>query len=375
MGFGASDRHNGDMSTDSPTPNRRDFLTGRAVRQQAEAAGEIVADALLDAGEHEPEPRGHDTIRLETRAMACAWSVIMNPGPPRQVMVASDALDFVHRLEDQLTVYRDNSELQRINFAAHESPQPVEEKLFQLLQRCRAWAKTTGGAFDPTSGPLIHLWRACREEGRIPTDSEIRETMSRVGIGRVIFDESEQTVGFPVEGFQFDLGAVGKGYAIDRAAAHLRQEGVNDFLLHGGHSSLYASGDHYGQGGWPVGIKNPLFTAQRYATVLLEDRGMSTSGSNIQYFRLQGRRYGHILDPRTGRPAEGLLSVTVLAPTAAEADALSTAFYVMGLEKAVDYCHNREEIGAILIPVPRRGRTLEPVVVNLADERLFFANP
>ncbi len=362
------------MSNPPLTPNRRDFLTGRAVRQQVEAAGDVLADALVDAGEHQPEPVGHDTIRLETRAMACAWSVIMNPGPPRQVMTASDALDIIHQLEDQMTVYRDDSELQRINFAAHESPQPVESGLYQLLKECLALSETTDGAFDPTSGPLIQLWKTCRDEGRVPSEDEVCETMNLVGIGRVTFDDDAETVSFAAKGFGFDLGAIGKGYAIDRVADHLMQEGIDDFLVHGGHSSLRAVGDHHGQGGWPVGIKNPLFTEKRYATLLLEDRAMSTSGSNIQHFRHEGRRYGHILDPRTGWPAEGLLSVTVLAPKAAEADALSTAFYVMGLEKAREYCHNRPEIGAILVPHPQGGPTLEPVVVNIPSDRLFFVD-
>ncbi|MGD9855441.1 MAG: FAD:protein FMN transferase [Planctomycetaceae bacterium] len=362
------------MSDQTPTPSRRDFLTGRAVLQQAEVAGGVLADAIVDAGEHVPEPVGHDTIRLETRAMGCAWSVIMNPGPPRQVMAASDALDLVHDLEGQMTVYRDDSELARINFAAHESPQPVEEGLFDLLRQCRAWGEATAWAFDPASGPLIALWKQCRDERRIPTADEIRETMNCVGIERILFDDRERTIAFPHARFQMDLGAVGKGYAIDRAADHLKQEGVNDFLVHGGHSSLLATGDHHGQGGWPVGLKNPLLTERRYATVLLADGGMSTSGSNIQYFRQGGRRYGHILDPRTGWPAEGLLSVTVLAPTAAEADALSTAFYVMGLEKAREYCHNRPQIGAILVPHPQRGTALEPVVMNIAEQSLFFVD-
>ncbi|MEZ6144052.1 MAG: FAD:protein FMN transferase [Planctomycetaceae bacterium] len=359
----------------SPSSNRREFLTGRAVRQQVEAAGDVLADAIVDAGEHRPEPVGHDTIRLETHAMGCPWSVVMNPGPPRQVMTASDALDIVHQLEDQMTVYRDDSELQRINFAAHESPQSVEAELYKLLKQCMAISAATEGAFDPTSGPLIRLWKACRNEARVPTDEEVCDTMKRVGMGRVMFDDATESVSFPSEGYGFDLGAIGKGYAIDRAAQHLRREGIDDFLIHGGFSSLRAVGDHHGQGGWPVGIKNPLFTEKRYATVLLADQAMSTSGSNIQYFRHEGRRYGHILDPRTGWPAEGLLSVTVLAPTAAEADALSTAFYVMGLEKAAEYCHNRPEIGAILVPIPQGGAKLAPVVLNIPRDRLFFVDP
>jgi thiamine biosynthesis lipoprotein len=152
----------------------------------------------------------------------------------------------------------------------------------------------------------------------------------------------------------------------------LNDEEVKSFLIHGGRSSLLACGDHGGHSGWPVGIKNPLFTERRYATVLLKNTGMSTSGSNVQYFRYQGKRYGHQLDPRTGWPAEGLLSVTVITPSATEADALSTALYVMGLERALAFCDEHPEVGAILIPAPSEGRTLQPIVRNLPSDRIFF---
>jgi len=135
---------------------------------------------------------------------------------------------------------------------------------------------------------------------------------------------------------------------------------------------MIARGDHYGQGGWPVGIRNPLFTDRRFATLLLRDGSMSTSGSNIQYFRHAGRRYGHILDPRTGWPAEQVLSVTVLAPNAAEADSLSTAFYVMGLENTLQWCDNHPEIGVLIVPKPVGCRRLEPVVRNIPDDVLFL---
>jgi FAD:protein FMN transferase len=394
------------MKRESTSSNRREFLSGRAMRQQAERAGDLLADALVDAGEHRPVPAGHDTVRLETTAMACQWAVVMNPGVARQVMTASDALDIVHRLEEQLSVYRDDSELMGINRHAADAPQTVESGLFELLLQCRRWCEQTGGAFDPTSGPLIRLWRDCRVAGRVPTPAEVGQVLEQVGIQGVEFDEEQQTLRFRRAGFAFDLGAVGKGYAIDRAAAHLRREGLEDFLVHGGHSSLYAAGDHAGHQGWPVGIRNPLFTGERYATLLLKDQGMSTSGSNIQYFRHGGRRYGHILDPRTGWPAhspdveqgrshapresgdkertaseregeaagphDALLSVTVLAETAAAADALSTAFYIMGLEKARAYCHNHPQVRAIFIPAPTGGRTLSPVICNLPEEQLFF---
>lgn len=361
------------MSGNPQASTRRDLLSGRAILQRAAHAQDVLADAVADAREGRPEPRGFDTVRLETRAMACPWSVVMDPGPSQQVMWASDALSIVHELEAQLSVYRDDSEISEINRAAAQSAQTVEEALFSFLCNCRNLSHTTDGAFDIATRALIVLWQDCRASGRIPNQDEIDEALTRTGMDRVALDENSQTVEFDAMGVGFDLGAVGKGLAIDRAAAHLDEQGLGHYLLHGGYSSLLARGEHCGQDGWPVGIRNPLFTETRYATILLRDRAMSTSGSNVQFFRYQGKRYGHILDPRTGWPVEGLLSVTVTAPTAAEADALSTAFYVMGLENAQAWCDNHPKIGALLIPPPTTGRTLQPVVCNIPRETLFFA--
>ena len=184
------------------------------------------------------------------------------------------------------------------------------------------------------------------------------------------FDSANRSVQFDRSGVELNLGGIGKGHALDQSADQLLASGLEHWLLHGGQSSLLARGEHNGLAGWPVGIGNPLFTGKRLGTILLCDRAMATSGSNIQYFRHQGKKYGHILDPRTGWPIETMLSVTVLADTAAEADALSTALYVMGVEKAKAYCDN-EGLGAILIPYPN-GRQLEPIVIGVPDEWLFL---
>jgi thiamine biosynthesis lipoprotein len=121
-----------------------------------------------------------------------------------------------------------------------------------------------------------------------------------------------------------------------------------------------------------VGLKNPLLERGDFATVFLKDQGLSTSGTNVQFFRHEGRRYGHILDPRTGWPAEGLLSVTVLAPTAAAADALSTAFYVMGADTARRWCEEHPEVGAILVPAAASSKVLRPIVVGIPREQVVF---
>lgn len=351
--------------------NRRQFLTGRALQTEVERLGGELADALT-AGR--VVPAAGPTVRLGTRAMACDFAVILNPGPAEEAWAASDALDLVHQLEAQMTVYRDDSELAAINRRAADEEVEVEPQLFGLLREAIRLAERTEGAFDPTSGPLIALWRRCRHEGCIPTQAEIDRCREQVGYWHVHFDEGRHTIRYDRQGVELNLGGIGKGYALDRAGAMLDQIGLTQWLLHGGHSSILARGDHNRTGGWPVGIRDPNFPQDQLATLLLQNSALSTSGSGTQHFRHAGRRYGHILDPRTGWPVEGMLSVTVLASTAAEADALSTAFFVMGVENAATYCHNFPETRALLIPPPRRGRTLEPRVLGIPAETLFLAS-
>ena len=361
------------MPSADPLPaSRRDFLTGRALAGEVEQAGAGLADELLAGDEPRRPPAAGPTVRLETRAMACEFCVLTNPGGGDQLLAASEGLDLVHALEDQMTVYREHSEMSRLNRAAADGPVGVEPRLFELLRECDRLCRGTDAAFDPTSGPLIALWRQCRNEGRIPTDDEIAAGLERTGIDHVRFDDVRRTIAYAREGVELNLGSIGKGYALDRVGDLLAERGVADFLLHAGYSSVLARGDHQGRGGWPVGIANPLFLDEQFATILLRDRALSTSGSGVRHFRHGGRRYGHILDPRTGWPVEGMLSVTVLAPTAALADALSTAFFVMGVENARRYCDNNPDVAALLIPPPARGRTLEPIVIGIPEDVLYL---
>ena len=303
--------------------------------------------------------------------MACNFSVILNAGVSnRRVDDCSAILDLIADLEQQLSVYIGTSELSQLNRNASQQAVEVEPQLFRLLCLTERISKSTGQAFDPTSGPLVGLWRKCRDEDRIPTPTELEQCLLRVGIDKISLDETSQAVRFADTEVELNLGGIGKGYALDRSCEELLRRGMDTWLLHGGQSSLLARGRHGDHDGWPVGIGNPLFTGKRLGTILLANRAMATSGSNIQYYRHQGKKYGHILDPRTGWPVDSMLSVTVLAKTAAEADALSTAFYVMGVEKTKQYCDNTE-IGAVLIPYPK-GSRLEPIVVGIPPEHLFL---
>lgn len=354
--------------------SRRDFLTGKAVRQQAERAGDILADAIVADDEGAGMPSAGPTVRLATRAMACDFAVVMNPGPAKQVMTASDGLDMLHHYEDEMTVYRDDSALSEVNRLAHLQDVVVSPELFQVLQLAHDLALKTEGGFDPTSGPLIALWRECRDGGRIPTEEEIQACLGRMGIHYIELDAEQSAVRYSQSGVELNLGAIGKGYALDCVGEFITAEGLENWLIHGGQSSILARGNNGGHNGWPIGIRNPFDNKQRLATLLLENEAMSTSGSSIQFFRNEGKRYGHILDSRTGWPAEQVLSVTVVAPTAAEADALSTAFFVLGVEKTQEYCDNNPNVSALLIPPPTHGRKLRPVNCGISEESLFW-NP
>lgn len=319
-------------------------------------------------------PTGGSTIHVATRAMACEFCIIMNPGPHEQVLTVGEVLELIANIETWLSVYQPASEISFVNQQAAKKAVHVRRALFDLLAISRRLFQQTDGAFDIAAGSQIKMWRQCRAEKRVPTSVEISDVLQRSGAQHLHLDHDTTSVRFDVDGLQLDLGAIGKGYALDEAAAWLQKMdgGPDDFLIHGGHSSLVACGKHANENGWPVGIGNPLFTKKRLGTVLLKDKAMSTSGSNIQFFRHEGRRYGHILDPRTASPVDGMLSVTVFAESAAIADALSTAFFVLGVENAQKYCDTLPDVGAILIPFPRKGAKVTPTVIRVPKEQIFW---
>lgn len=366
------------MNDPEPTGTRRDILKGfRAHSSPASGAADSErkrTDASSQDSVSRTPPSGGSTVRLTTRAMACDFSVIMNPGPSERIDPAGEVLELIHAIEGWLSIYRDSSEISLVNRTAFQSPVCVRPALFELLKLAAAATAATHGAFDIACGALNQIWKSCRREMRIPTQIEIDAALARSGSNGLILDESHLTVQFGIEGLALDPGAIGKGYALDESARWLKQSETapREFLLHGGHSSLLAVGEHNGHEGWPVGIGNPLFTNQRLGTILLRNQAMATSGSNIQFFRHEGRRYGHILNPRTGWPIEGMLSVTVLAASAAMADALSTAFFVSGVEKARQCCENLPGVGAILIPFPDRENRVRPEVIGIPAEQIFW---
>jgi thiamine biosynthesis lipoprotein len=330
--------------------NRRDFLRVRA-----------AASAPAD----EPEIT---LLRFARGAMATVFEVLLPWGTPDADVAASAALDLVERLESQLTVYRYTSEVSRLNRLAPHAPVPVEPGLFDLLSIAARITADTGGAFDVTAGPLVKAWGFFQREGRVPADAELTEALSRVGMGHVVLDADRGAVRFGRSGVEINLGSIGKGYALDRAGQLLRNRyGVESGLLNGGNSSVLALGSPPNDArGWSVGLRQPADPEQRLAVVRLRGRAMATSASTYQQFAYNGRRIGHLLDPRTGEPAEGVAMATAFAPTAAEADALATAFYVLGPAGTRKYCEAHPEVAAVLL-ADEPGAELEAINLPPGD--------
>lgn len=278
--------------------------------------------------------------------MACRFEVVLAAEDAGWIAAARTALNLADRLEARLSVFRDSSELSRVNRQAADEAVRVHPALFDLLRHCAELHAATDGAFDITSTPLSRCWGFLKREPKVPPPDAIEEAMGRIGMHRVALDARARTVSFLRRGLELNLGSIGKGYALDRMAAKLRRLGVTNALLSAGGSSILAIGAD--RAGWSVQVSSRLHAGVRIARVRLADAAMATSGAGEQFVLADDRLYGHVLDPRTGWPAAGVLSATVITSDAATADALSTAFLVAGPALAARYCEGNPGVLAIL---------------------------
>lgn len=286
-------------------------------------------------------------VHVSRTAMACRVEVAVPAEDPRGIAAATAALDEIDRVEDRLSVFRSGSEASRVNRLAHAAPVSASRSLTTLVERCARLHVETAGAFDPTSGPLTRCWGFFQRAGGLPAPDALEAARQSVGMPHVRVDASARSIAFARPGVELNFGAIGKGYALERAARRLAREGITTALLSAGGSSVLAIGPATGRA-WPVGLRDPRAPGRRWAVLHLRDAALATSGSGEQFFESGGRRYGHILDPRSGWPAEGRLAATVVASSAAEADALSTAFFIGGRALAEQYCATHEHVLALI---------------------------
>jgi thiamine biosynthesis lipoprotein len=284
---------------------------------------------------------GKGLLRLESSvdAMGSVYTMALyGTDQDRLKVAAEEAAEEVQRLDRMLSNYIPTSDLSQINRDAGNGPVRVAPELFDLLTECMKYSRASEGAFDVTVGPLMKVWGFYKGTGRLPHRAEILGALSRVGYQKIQLDPSNHSVQFARDGMNIDLGGIGKGYAVDRMVDIIRKDGIRVGLISAAGSSIYAMGAPPTEPrGWKVSIKNPKKPSTTIQDVYLKDQSMSTSGNYEKFFYAEGRMWSHIMDPRTGYPAEGILSVSVIAPKTIDSEAWTKPFYINGRQWAANH--------------------------------------
>lgn len=266
-------------------------------------------------------------------AMATRFEIALWGAPESYLRgAAQEALDEIEAIEGRLSIFLPTSDLYEVNARAHLHPVRVDLRVFELLQRAKALSEETDGAFDPTIAPLLRAWGFLGGTGAMASEQDIMKAKGMCGMDKVVLDETKHTVMFSLPGMMLDLGAIGKGYAIECAAEILRELRIPNALIHGGTSSIHAIGVQPDGEPWRVAIQDPIDSEKKIGVIGLADASLSVSAGHGKSFETEEGSFGHVLDPRSGRPVQGALLAAVVSPGATDGDALSTALLVRGDE-------------------------------------------
>jgi thiamine biosynthesis lipoprotein len=295
------------------------------------------------------------TVTIARHAMATRFEILLHgENAARLRAAAEEALDEIERLDAQLSPFRPGSEISRLNAHAGQRPMRIEPGLFNLLQKARQISIETGGAFDLTVGPLMDCWGLSAGSGEgphpAPDPEAIAAARALTGMDKLLLDEAQCTAGLALPGMRLDLGAYGKGWAVERAGTILREAGVASALIHGGTSTVCAIGTPPDTDAWnialekpdaarrhrtsaPVSVDVPDHAREPFLTVIpLKDSALSVSATWGKEIETDGPELfrGHVIDPRSGCPVPGAAMAAVVLPLASETDAFSTALLVAG---------------------------------------------
>lgn len=242
--------------------------------------------------------------------------------------IEDQIFDEIDRIDALLSNYQPTSELSRINRLAGTQTVTTDAETMRFLLDSQHWSQVSDGAFDITVGKLMNLWGFYRHQGRIPSNAELDATRSATGWQRMQLDPAARTVRFTDPNLELDPGGIGKGFAVDSAVAMLRDDGVHAAMISAGGSTIYALGAPPGKPGWKITIPGPLPLTATLSTLYLRDTSLSSADCSQKHFVVDGHDYCHIMDPRTLRPVEGRIQVTILDPSATASDALSNVLFV-----------------------------------------------
>jgi FAD:protein FMN transferase len=314
----------------------------------------VLLAVLLAGCARKPDP-----VRLQGLAMGTYTTLaVPHADAARLADAAAVMRETFATLDAALSVYRPDSDLARVNRAAGDAPVQVAPLTREAVAVALRYAEDTGGAFDPTVGPLLELWgfRGAAAPTQVPAAAARTAALARVGFAGVRADSN--TVALAHAGMALDLGGVAKGWAVDRAYTALRARGLSRFMINLG-GNIRVAGEAAPGRPWTVGIRNPFAPDRLLGTFSLADgMAVATSGHYERFIEIDGVRYAHIMDPRTGEPVRGLAGVTVVARSAAEADALSTALFVAGTEAGTALLRTFPGAHAVFVPDTQPPRVL-----------------
>jgi len=281
-------------------------------------------------------------VKLALNAMATRFELVLHGDDPVFLRAAGqEALAEIKRLHQRLSFYDPSSSISHINRNAYQSPVQINSNLYSLLKLSKEIHHLTHGAFDITIGPLMKIWGFVQGTGVWPYESQRKEALEKTGMDKLIFDDQQCTVTFQREGMAIDLGAIGKGYAIEEATTILKECGITSALLHGGTSTMTAIGvPSEEDDGWPIGVVDPSNHKNMITSMTICDEAFSVSAPHGKAFKKENQVLGHIIDPRLGYPVQGARLSAVSFTSATICDALSTAFLSLEREEISEIAQN-----------------------------------
>ncbi len=260
------------------------------------------------------------------------------------------AFDRIKEIEALMNRYLEDSDVSRLNRLGKGEYITVSDETFEVIRRSIKFSELSEGAFDITLLPILELWGFSRK-GRedVPTQEEIGERLPLVNFRNVLIDGEEKAVGFSTFGMGVDLGGIDKGYAVDEAVEALKNEGIQNAMVNAG-GDIYCLGTKGNDRPWVIGIKHPRKHGRVLTTPEIKDQAIATSGDYEKYYTIDNKRYCHIIDPRTGRPVQNdVMSVTILASTCLEADALATTCFVLGKDKGLKLIGSLDGVEGMIV--------------------------
>ncbi|NUO08400.1 MAG: FAD:protein FMN transferase [Candidatus Brocadia sp.] len=283
-----------------------------------------------------------------------------------------EALNEMERMDRIMSNYKKDSELSQLNKKAAKSPVSCQGELLDVIEQSQYYSELSGGAFDITVSPVVALWGFFNEKGHIPSDKEIERLLPAVSYKNIVIDKNNNTkksctVFFKSPQTQIDLGAIGKGYAVDRALEIIKKFNISNACINLG-GNIYVLGAAAGKNAWKIGIQHPRNKDEILGYLELKDEATATSGDYERFFGINGKRYSHIINPRTGRPVSGTIATTIIASTGTEVDALSTSVFVLGPGKGLEFIKRIPDADAMIAYEGKDGKIMIDMTKGFANK-------